>query len=127
MRYKEDTKRISDVAFDEFGRVCQHGRIRTNTIFPEFWENLEHAQTVYTRLSFPPTPLIREPGYEATYGYIPYQRPALLCLLLLSSPPILLSYSFGLCPSRSANITRRIIKGGIRSKKGGLKKRAITS
>ena len=63
--YKEDTKRISDVAFDEFGRVCQHGRIRTNTIFPEFWENLEHAQTVYTRLSFPPTPLIREPGYEA--------------------------------------------------------------
>ena len=65
--YKEDTKRISDVAFDEFGRVCQHGRIRTNTIFPEFWENLEHAQTVYTRLSFPPTPLIREPGYEATY------------------------------------------------------------
>ena len=31
--YKEDTKRISDVAFDEFGRVCQHGRIRTNTIF----------------------------------------------------------------------------------------------
>ena len=63
--YKEDTKRISDVAFDEFGRVCQHGRIRTNTIFPEFWENLEHAQTVYTRLSFLPTPLIREPGYEA--------------------------------------------------------------
>ena len=54
--YKEDTKRISDVAFDEFGRVCQHGirRIRTNT---EFWENLEHAQTVYTRLSFPPPPL----------------------------------------------------------------------
>ena len=62
--YKEDTKRISDVAFDEFGRVCQHGRIRTNTIFPEFWEKLEHAQTVCTRLSFPPTPLIREPGYE---------------------------------------------------------------
>ena len=28
--YKEDTKRISDVAFDEFGRVCRHGRIRTN-------------------------------------------------------------------------------------------------
>ena len=28
--YKEDTNGISDVAFDEFGRVCQHGRIRTN-------------------------------------------------------------------------------------------------
>ena len=58
-------RRISYVAFDEFSRVCQHGRIRTNTIFPEFWENLEHAQTVYTRLSFPSTLLIREPGYEA--------------------------------------------------------------
>ena len=34
--YKEDTDGISDVAFDEFGRVCQHGRIRTNTIFPDF-------------------------------------------------------------------------------------------
>ena len=33
--YKEDTKRISDVAFDEFGRVCRYGRIRTNTIFPD--------------------------------------------------------------------------------------------
>ena len=32
--YKEDTKRISDVAFDEFGRVCQHGRIWTK-FFPE--------------------------------------------------------------------------------------------
>ena len=65
--YKEDTKRISDVAFDEFGRVGRHRRIRTNTIFPDFWENLEHAQTVCTRLSFPPTPLIREPGYEAIW------------------------------------------------------------
>ena len=64
--YKEDTKRTSDVAFDEFSRVCRHGRIRTNTIFPDFWENLEHAQTVCTRLSFPPTPLIREPEYEAS-------------------------------------------------------------
>ena len=49
---------------DEFGRVNSHGRIRMNTIFPDFWENLEHAQTVCTRLSFPPTPLIQEPGYE---------------------------------------------------------------
>ena len=46
----------------EFVNTEEYGK---NTIFPEFWENLEHAQTVYTRLSFPPTPLIREPGYEA--------------------------------------------------------------
>ena len=61
--YKEDTKRMSDVAFDEFGRVCRQGRIRQI-----LWENLEHAQTVCTRLSFPSTPLIREPGYEASVG-----------------------------------------------------------
>ena len=33
-------------------------------------------------------------GPSLPYGYIPYQWPALLCLLLLSSPPALLSYSF---------------------------------
>ena len=43
--YKEDAKRIADVAFDDFGRVGRHGRIRTNTIFPDFWEFLEHVQT----------------------------------------------------------------------------------
>ena len=35
------------------------------------------------------------------YGYIHYQWPALLCLILLSSPPALLSYSFGYYPSSS--------------------------
>ena len=41
--YEEDTKRTADTAFDDFGRVCRHGRIWKNTI--DFWEFLEHAQT----------------------------------------------------------------------------------
>ena len=35
--YKEDTKRISDVAFDEFGRVCQHGRILFSQNSGKIW------------------------------------------------------------------------------------------
>ena len=55
--YNEDTKRIADVNSAELAD-------KKNTIFPDFWEFLEHAQTVCTRLSFPPMPF-REPGYKA--------------------------------------------------------------
>ena len=55
-----------------------------NTIFPDFWEFLEHAQTACAGSPFRPAPTpFREPGYEATYTLWKAEKVAIIIIIII--------------------------------------------